>query len=447
MGEGRYGPFSFFTILPGWDKLEKKESFFARDMYRTDRDTEIQHRDSLSILIRKPFFHLLLIAVVGLAAYSNCFSVPFVFDDDFNIVHNPVIRVLDHFFTSLKGYDFNPRRYIGYLSFALNYRIGGLDVAGYHGVNVAIHIGNAMLLYLLVLLTFRTPYFAHSSLEDGCCQPKDSGSAGPDAFPVPVFIAFFASLLFAAHPVQTQAVTYIVQRFTSLATLFYLLSLVFYIKGRLKSQGAKSPLLFYCLSLVLALCAMKTKEMAWTLPVIIILYEVLFFESPLRRRLLYLLPVLLTLLIIPVSIVNTDKSLGEVLSDLSEKTRVQSEISREDYFMTEMRVIVTYIRLIFFPVNQNLDYDYPVSYSFFTPPVFFSFLLLAAIFGAAVYLLYRSRKAEGKAYYRLIAFGILWFFTGLSIESSVIPIADVIFEHRLYLPAVGAFIAIATSLV
>jgi tetratricopeptide (TPR) repeat protein len=117
---------------------------------------------------------------------------------------------------------------------------------------------------------------------------------------------------------------------------------------------------------------------------------------------------------------------------------------------------------MFFPVNQNLDYDYPIYRTLFTPPVFFSVLILLLIFGGGIYLLYRSfaKKMGGASegsgqtfqksfritnepwlWYRLLAFGIFWFFVTLSVESSIIPIADVIVEHRLYLPSVGFFIA------
>jgi protein O-mannosyl-transferase len=164
--------------------------------------------------------------------------------------------------------------------------------------------------------------------------------------------------------------------------------------------------------------------------------------------LLSLLPVLLTLIIVPISVLHSDKPLGELLSDMSEKTKVQTQISRWEYLVTEMRVIVTYIRLIILPVNQNLDYDYPVYHSLFTPSVFLSFLFLLSIFGLGVYLLLRGMKnnpPSPAAHYRLIGFGILWFFITLSVESSIIPIVDVIFEHRLYLPLVGAFAGITTG--
>ena len=107
----------------------------------------------------KKFYPFLLIALVGIAAYSNTFNVPFQFDDFGNITESPVLKNLDNFISSRAGYDYNPRRYVGNLTFALNYHFGGLDTTGYHLVNLAIHVANAILVYLLVILTFRTPHF------------------------------------------------------------------------------------------------------------------------------------------------------------------------------------------------------------------------------------------------------------------------------------------------
>jgi hypothetical protein len=137
---------------------------------------------------------------------------------------------------------------------------------------------------------------------------------------------------------------------------------------------------------------MKTKEIAFTLPIIIVLYEFTFFKSTMKKKLLFLLPVVLTLIVVPLSVMGTGRPLGEILSDLSEKTRVQTDISRADYFLTEMRVITTYIRLLFLPVNQNLDYDYPIAHSLFSPPVLLSCLFLLSLLGLAGYLLYKSHQ-------------------------------------------------------
>jgi Flp pilus assembly protein TadD len=316
------------------------------------------------------------------------------------------------------------------MSFALNYFVGGLDVTGYHVFNLAVHIVNSLLVYALVLLTFRTPRMKGTSIVS---------SSG--------LVALGAALLFVVHPVQTQAVTYIVQRLTSLAVMWYLLSLCLYAGWRLwqEAHGGKG-LLLYGFTLISIVLAMKTKEIAFTLPLMIVLYDFYFFRE---RKTLWLVPVLLTLLIIPVSMLNLGKPVGTLLSDVSTVTRVQAQTSRWVYLMTQFTVIATYIRLLFFPINQNLDYDYPLAQGFFTLPVFMSFVFLLFVVLAGAYFFVRSNRNNtgGGAGFRLISFGIFWFFITLSVESSIIPIVDPIFEHRVYLPSVGFCVALVTGIV
>lgn len=372
---------------------------------------------------RSTLLHLLMIAVFVLVAYANTFEAPFVLDDEPSIVNNGLIKDLDNFLAS--GSTHNPRRFIGYLTFALNYKFGGLDVRGYHIFNISLHIANALLVYALILLTFRTPLLSRSSLT-------------PDAG----MIAFFTGLLFAVHPVQTQAVTYIVQRLASLAALFMLVSLVLYIRSRLRQEGelqSRSALILYVFSLAAAVLAMKTKEIAFTLPVIVTVYELFFFSGNFRKRLIVLAPMLLTLAIIPLSLLDMPQSLSEALSDVRQVTKLQTHMSRWDYLITQFVVITKYIGLLVLPVNQNLDPDQQVFGSFLNPAVLASLLFLASILAAAVYLFVRSR--EGRPELRLASFGVLWFFAALSVESSIIPIADVMFEHRLYMPSAGFFLA------
>jgi tetratricopeptide (TPR) repeat protein len=390
-------------------------------------------------LSQKSLFHCILIMALCLIVYSNTFKAPFVFDDEFAIVQNPIVKNFDFMANpseakvhkGLFEYELFRRRYVGYLTFAFNYRMHKLDVAGYHVVNLYIHIINALIVYWLVILTFKTPFLSSSTLKARSKQ-----------------IALFAGLFFACHPVQTQAVNYIWQRVTLLATTFYVLSLVMYIKWRLTSNKTGSffpqiPLLFYFGSVISAVLAMKTKEIAFTLPVIILLYELMFFDGNRKKRFLYLVPLLLTMLIIPVSLLGIDMPIGELISDVSEATRVDTNISRWDYLLTQFAVIVTYIRLIFLPINQNLDYDYPIYNAFLTPEVFLSFFLLFSILCFGVYMLLHSRNRNST--FRLIAFGIFWFFITMSVESSFIPLMNVIFEHRIYLPSVGFSMALTSG--
>ncbi len=132
-------------------------------------------------------FHLALIALLGLLAYSNTFNVPFQWDETDLIVNNSAIKDLSNFApANLEKLGSFNRRYIGYLTFALNYKIHGLDVRGYHIFNLVVHILNACLVYFLVMLTFRTPFLSNPPLsplslrgdsKGGYCSTRPPSSA------------------------------------------------------------------------------------------------------------------------------------------------------------------------------------------------------------------------------------------------------------------------------
>ncbi len=417
-------------------------------------------------ILNKPLTHILLITFAVFLAYSNTFHVPFHFDDIDNIVKNPVIKDLryvtdpswidskdntDHFDLPKWGKPLFKRRFIGYLTFAMNYAIDGLNVRGYHLVNILIHAANAVLLYWIIILTFRTPHFP-----SGTSQGSSPSAGSRD------LIALFTALFFAVHPIQTQAVTYIVQRFASLATLFFLLALLMYIQFRLSglesgaasrpfsSRAALKRYAAYSVSFASVVLAIKTKEFGMLLPAVITLYEFMFFEGSVKKRLQYLVPFGLTIAILPLTLLSMSGSLpgaGGIDNIAAIQSGAQEgAFSRTDYLFTQFRVIVTYIRLLFLPIDQSLDYDYPIYHSFFEPQVALSFLFLLSIFAGGLYLYHRSRVEETsyRHLYRLGSFGIFWFFLTLSGESSIIPIADVIFEHRVYLPSIGFFITLSS---
>lgn len=359
---------------------------------------------------------------LGFISYSNTFGVPFQWDDHILIKDNPFVKGLDFFRdpSVARGHPYYTTmvsRYVGYLSFALNYYFGGLYVWGYHLVNIAVHLANALLVYMLVVLTFRTPAFSGSRIR---------GRAGE--------IALISALIFVAHPVQTEAVTYIFQRLASFAAFFYMLSLGGYILSRL-SGTARGRYGFYALSFAGAVLAMKTKENAFTLPVAIALYEYFFFRGPYARRIVRLAPLALTMLIVPLSIVGIQGSVGEVLGGLGSIPRGSEQVTRTEYLISQTRVVATYLRLVFFPAGQNVDYDYPVYRSVREAGVVLAIVLHAALVSIGVWFFVRSRR--GKPELLLTAFGILWFYLALSVESGIIPIPMLINEYRVYLP--GAF--------
>lgn len=401
------------------------------------------------VMFNKNILPALVIIFAILLSYSNTLKASFHFDDFDSIVYNGAIKDLNFFWGAEAAGKPNvaehvkpllKTRYIGYLSFALNYRFHGLDVKGYHLTNIAIHIFSSLLVYFLIMLTFRTPYFR-----------ANSGIDIASLITSPLLFALFIALLFAVHPVQTQAVTYIVQRFTSLAAMFYLLSLSAYVKFRIdytslnRVFSIEKPLaacfLYYAASLLSAIFAMKTKEFAFTLPLVMVLYEVMFLEGRVKLRAIFLAPFIFTVLLIPLSLTGTEASLTGLAEQMSGAE--STSMPRETYLITQFRVIVTYLRLLFFPINQNLDYDYPIFENLFDFEVFISLLLLLSILVLGIYLYRISMKTELSYRYqlRLISFGIFWFFITIAAESSIVPIADVIYEHRLYLPSFGFLIS------
>jgi tetratricopeptide (TPR) repeat protein len=366
-------------------------------------------------MLKRHTAHLLAVLVLSLLAYANTFNVPFQFDDTPNIVENPAI----HNLASFTG-DLSHKRYAGYMSFALNYRFHGLDVRGYHAVNLFIHMLNALLVYALVVMSFRT------------VSLKDTSMASSSHW-----LALFCGALFAVHPVQTQAVTYIVQRLASLAALFYLGSLAAYVTARL-AKRSKMQIGFYLLALLSAVLAMKTKQNAFTLPLAVAMYECMFFRGGIRKRTILLLPVLLTMLIIPLTHLDLGKPVPEAMKELSYSATAQF-IPRTDYLVTQIKVVATYLRLFVLPLNQSLDYDYPVSGSLADASVLVSMALHCAILGAGIYLM---RKRSG---WRLASFGVFFFYLALSVESVVVLLHPA-FEHRVYLPAAGLVIAAGVAI-
>jgi Tfp pilus assembly protein PilF len=398
-------------------------------------------------LLRNKLFVFTLISVTGFLAYSNTFAVPFQFDDDGYVVNDPIIRSFHYFSHPSEIAQLNQQsptafpvglryafltRFLGYFSLALNYHVHGLDVAGYHVVNLLLHIINGFLVYLILRSTFRTDLFSQAA-----DQPA-SGSR--DA------VALISSLLFVCHPIQTHAVTYITSRFVLLASFFYLLSLFLYISFRISTGDGRRRVL-YAAALASTAASMVTKEFTFTLPIVIMLYDLTFFSGSTLERIKTLAPFSLTLLIIPALVFIQQGSLHSLDSTMRVITAADvSQISRSDYLLTQFRVIITYIRLLFFPVNQSIDHDVPVYHSLSQLPVFASFTVLLALISLAVYLWFVSKKARKHPALKVLSFGILWFFVTLSVESSIIPLGELIAEYRLYLPSIGmimAFVSLA----
>jgi len=158
-------------------------------------------------MLMKFIIKLIIFIGLGIAIYSNAFHSEWHFDDLGYILHNSDIRNIADIKAIWTAYP-NSARFVPYYTFALNYHFHQYDVFGYHVVNVMIHLITALLVWWMATLILATPRL-HAT-EVGQNQKG---------------IAFFAALIFLVHPIQIQAVTYITQRFASLATLFYVLSI------------------------------------------------------------------------------------------------------------------------------------------------------------------------------------------------------------------------------
>ena len=364
-----------------------------------------------------------LIAGVAFVIYSNTFSVPFLFDDRPNITLNPNIQI--KVFTwerveALIKYTYRESiRIFSYFTFALNYYFGEFDPFGYHLVNLVIHVCSGIFLYGFLYLTFNLPSLREKY---GALSYR---------------VALFASLIFISHPVQTQSVTYIVQRMASMAGMFYLLTFMLYIKGRL-SKGRRR-FLYFGGGFLSYLLGVFTKENTAILPFFIALYEFYFFQnldlSPRGKKVLFaLIGTLLVLGVLGFLV------WGQRYIDVTIEGYKFRSFTMSERVLTQFRVVLYYLTLLVLPLPSrlNLDYDFLLSKSILDPPT--TLVAIVLVLGLIGYSFWTARKSP------LLSFCILWYFGNLVIESSIFPL-EMVFEHRLYVPAIGPFILFALGVV
>ena len=366
---------------------------------------------SIQPLIKK--YAIVLVAVIGILAYINSFNNAFQFDDGYHIVEGNKIKNLDNFLTASYWKNIGSRP-LAIFTLAINYKLNKLDVTGYHIVNLLFHILAGFIAFLLTLEILSLAAFQKNK------TVKE----------YKVLIALFTAFIFVAHPIQTQAVTYIIQRMAVMAGFFYMWAVLLYIRGRKVHLDKKlnnnwKPYAYYAGAFFAGFLAVISKQNAASFPLAFILAEVFFIrddKQKIDRKFLVVLSSAIGAIIL----------LYVIISGLPSEF---DKISRSEYLLTQFRVLTKYWQLLFLPVNQHLDYYWPISVSLWGRKEILSLLFLLFTIGIGVWF-YRKN-------WLIASFGIFWFYLTLSVESSIIPIRDVIFEHRLYMAVFGFGFAIS----
>jgi len=339
----------------------------------------------------------------ALVIYLPSFKAPFHLDDWGSVVNNSYVRILDLKPSSLwraAWQDGKQNRPLSNLSLALNFYFGGLDPAGYHAVNLLFLGLTALGVWLLLeRLLVRMGF-----------EPKRSGIA-----------AWLSALLWAAHPLNTQAVTYIVQRHASFAGAFSVWSIYFFHLGL---EARKRRPLFYSLCALCTISAILCKETALVLPALIFLYKVYFFDELkpgwLRSNARWIIT-LAVFYALAAAVALRPEMLARLRHDFA-----YHQISAWGKFLSAPRPLFWYLCLILFPFPQflSLFHEFPLSTGLLHP---FTTVVSWAAFLAAVFIaLARARR------WRIFSFAVLWYLGSLAVEAMPLPI-EIVYEHRLYL--------------
>ncbi len=341
-----------------------------------------------------------------MAVYCRSFDAPFVFDDLDRIENNPAIRTLWPVWVPMA----TTNRPVGMLTFAVNYALGGDRVWGYHAVNLAIHIAAALLLWGIVRRTLET-------------SPR-AQAFRPAAAPLALAIA----LVWLVHPLQTESVTYVIQRLESLMGLCYLATLY----GLVRAHGSRRAAWWYAGAVLSCALGMGTKEIMVTAPVVVLMFDrALLADSSraiLQRRKQFYLALAATWGVLAWSMLHWK---AEYTSGL---VGAVDQLSPTAYLLNQAGVLLHYLRLCVWPLGQCIDSAWPASSSVLrlAVPVACAGALVAGSLWALV-----RRPAAG--------FLGCAFFIILAPTSSIVPIHDLAVEHRLYLPLAAVITALVLA--
>lgn len=373
---------------------------------------------------------LALLCVTTLIAYAPSFLVPFQFDDWARIGNNQAL-LEGRLWGALTW--FGNTRLLPSLTLWGDYQLYGDDARGYHLVNLTLHLIASFGVFALVLAL--------------CATPRLRGRYAP---PTVLTLASAAALVFALHPVQVEAVTYIIQRATAMSAAFYIWAVVAYIRARLRPSAERAALGRYAVPLLLGLGAVLSKENAVTLPLALLMVEWICFGRP---RLRLLIRAAVTVVALAVAVVALKAVLFNpprrgglppytfvqrmylVLISYGTGGPMTATPPATVYALTQTTVLPRYLALVVRPWELNID-PYVALQRQVAP---------AVVLGALVILALASGAAAAVARAPLVAVGGWWFLIALSVESSILPLADAMAERRLYLAMPGAALVLAAA--
>jgi tetratricopeptide (TPR) repeat protein len=364
---------------------------------------------------------LLSLAALGfvILIYSNSFTCAWHYDDMGNILENENIRlesfsregIKQALYTSTADGHLSIQRPLAFLSFALNYSVGGCNVWGFHLVNLMVHLITGVVLFRFIVTLLRTPQL--------------NARYGVDA----LSIAFVGTVLWATHPIQVTAVTYIVQRMASMAAMFSIISLYAFLKGRLASRPI-SKYGYYLISLLAFFAGLATKENVIVLPFCMLLMNIIIVRGVDHGLVKRWIKPFLVILILAGTLGYLVVSIGNMTIPDSYPNRPYTPIQR---LLTEPRVLVSYLAWIAVPLGSKLTLLHDIAYSrtIFDPLTTLPALL--CVVGGTVTLAVLIRR------YPLTAFCGLFFIINHSVEASFLNLG-LVYEHRNYLPSMLLFV-------
>jgi tetratricopeptide (TPR) repeat protein len=411
-----------------------------------------------------------LLVIAALIAYSNSFSVPFVYDDVTAIPGNPTIRHLWPIGPVLSppGRLTTSGRPIVNLSLAINYALGQTDVWGYHALNLAVHILAGLILFGLVRRTLAsldaTRVFQISDFKfkivDGQATTQSEISNLKFEISQATLLAFTVAALWMLHPLQTESVTYIVQRAESLMGLFYLLTLYCFVRGaesRLQESGVRNqekefktqnpqatlplssgltPLasrLWQAASILSCLLGMACKEVMVSAPLMVLLYDRTFvagsFRAAWQKRRYFYLGLAASWLLLGFLVVSTG-------GNRNGSAGFSSGMTWWTYALTQLPAIVHYLRLSLWP--HPLIFEYGTAVVKHAGEVIPGALIIAALATGTVIGLRR---------WPALGFVGVWFFAILAPSSSVVPVVtETMAEQRMYLPLAAVVVLVVLGI-